>query len=311
MPTDNQAFPFLRWAGGKRWLAKHLGPILSNRLKESGGIYFEPFLGSASMFFSVSPEHALLSDINKDLIATYKQVASHHEILKKKLHSFSATKTQYYVMRNLKPVSAFERAVRLIYLNRNCYGGIYRENRKGIFNVPYGGGSRNHIALAKNGFLPNAAEALSKPGIRLLARDFEGVISEASEGDVVYCDPTYQPVTRMHFDRYGKTIFDWEDQERLAKSATAAYERGALVIVSNASYKEIAQLYPSSIQMKIVRRKGLGPKCTSQELCEYLFILDPKNSRKEWITLRETGLAASKHKMNRLSIHDTIGRTKN
>jgi DNA adenine methylase len=288
MPTHNKNLPFLRWAGGKRWLANFLAPILSERLQNSKGTYFEPFLGSASMFFAIKPDRAILSDINKDLIATYKQVEVNHEVLKNKLSALSSTKTQYYLIRNQFPASALERATRLIYLNRNCYGGIYRENQDGNFNVPYGGGSRNHIALAKNGLLPNAAEALSKPGIRLLSYDFENVISGAFDGDVVYCDPIYRPVTRKYFDRYGRTIFDWADQERLAKSAIAAYNRGALVIVSNASHDEIRQLYPNSISIKVVRRKGLGPNCTNKELSELLFILDPQNNRKVWRRLKVT-----------------------
>ena len=286
MPVHEKNLPFLRWAGGKRWLAHFLAPILSARLQDSKGTYLEPFLGSASMFFAVKPDRAILSDINKDLIATYKQVAINHNVLKKKLNTLSTTKTQYYLIRNHIPISPLERATRLIYLNRNCYGGIYRENRAGKFNVPYGGGSRNHIALAKNGLLPNAAEALSKPGVRLLSCDFEKVISGASDGDVIYCDPTYQPVTRKHFDRYGKSIFNWADQVRLAKSAIAAYNRGALVIVSNCSYEEIEQLYANAISIKVKRKKGLGLASTNQKLSEFLFILDPDNARNEWMKFK-------------------------
>ena len=282
MPTNDRILPFLRWAGGKRWLSGYLGPILAARLKENQGTYYEPFLGSASMFFSINPDYAYLSDINRDLIITYRQVANNYSFLKKKLSSLSASKSQYYIMRNLIPSTASERAVRLIYLNRNCFGGIYRENRNGIFNVPYGGGSRNHTSLANNGLLFHASEALSKPGIHLIVSDFEKAIKKASNGDVIYCDPTYQPVTRKHFDRYGKTIFNWADQERLAKAAIDAYSRGALVIVSNGSFEEIEQLYPESILISLVRKKGLGPASTRQKLGEYLFILDPKSAHNEW-----------------------------
>ncbi|HEV8714051.1 MAG TPA: DNA adenine methylase [Candidatus Binatia bacterium] len=197
--------PFLRWAGGKRWLAKALGPILSTRVV--GGTYFEPFLGSGAMFFALQPRKAILSDLNKELMTTFKEVTQHPEILAERLSALPTTRRRYEDIRKWRPRSAQDRAVRFIYLNRNCYGGLYRENRQGMFNVPFGGGERNHRRICRDGTLLHASMLLNRPDIEIFSCDFEQTMARAGDGDVVYCDPTYRQVTRQHFDRYGKIIF--------------------------------------------------------------------------------------------------------
>jgi DNA adenine methylase len=274
--------PFLRWAGGKRWLARRIAPLLRARLDESAS-YFEPFLGGGALFFALKPKRAVLSDLNADLIATYVTVAWRHGMVTEYLKQLKASKQEYKRIREWKPIAPIERAVRLIYLNRNCYGGLYRENKKGHFNVPYGGGERDHLTLCKKGLLQHAARALrSSSSIELRVSDFGRVILRAGEGDVVYCDPTYREVTRAHFDRYGKNVFDWKDQERLAKRANAAYERGALVLLSNGASSRLRQLYPSAAAIKVVRRKGLGKDGGRHLRKEYLFVLDPNEDWNHW-----------------------------
>lgn len=279
------AKPFLRWAGGKRWLAKLLSPILASRLGE-GGTYFEPFLGSGAMFFAVNPEKALLSDLNRDLVITFREVARKHETILERLKAMPATRKEYYRVREWRPKNTTDRAVRFIYLNRNCYGGLYRENKLGVFNVPYGGGDRNHRYLCGNGAIPSATAMLSNPRIELRVYDYGKVLSLAGRGDVVYCDPTYREVTRKQFDRYGKVIFDWEDQEKLARYAAEACGRGAVVVLSNATCNGIRDMYREAAVAEVTRRKGLGRRGNGRMQVEYLFILDPS---KEWDSWEKVG----------------------
>ena len=273
--------PFLRWAGGKRWLAEILRPTVSKRLNESN-VYFEPFLGSGAMFFSLQPPKAHLSDLNGDLINTFQQLAENPDKVIKYLLSLPATKDRYYQEREKKCRTALTQAVRFIYLNRNCYGGLYRENRQGIFNVPYGGNGRDHKGICRDNTLLNASLILKQKDVKLLNCDFAISMNKAKEGDVIYCDPTYRKVSRKHFDRYGKDIFSWEDQERLANTAIEAFDRGALVIISNASGNGIRDLYRQGRVAKLIRPKGLGPKNNPKSQVEYLFILDPLELWDEW-----------------------------
>jgi len=273
--------PFLRWAGGKRWLASSLSPLVATRLS-GGGTYLEPFLGSGAMFFAVLAERAVLSDLNEDLVSTFKEVAQHPKSIVARLARMQATKEEYERVRRWRPRSLLDKAVRFIFLNRNCYGGLYRENQQGVFNVPYGGGERNHRGICADGSIFRAALLLNRPHVELCVCDFEETLKRAGQGDVVYCDPTYREVTRKQFDRYGKIIFRWGDQERLASLASEAYRRGTVVILSNATCNEVRELYPQACVVEVKRRKGLGPTANHHGQVEYLFVLDPLHEWSMW-----------------------------
>lgn len=273
--------PFLRWAGGKRWLGRILSPLITVRLRE-GGTYFEPFLGSGAMFLAVQPRKAVLSDLNRDLVTTFRQVARYPKAIVGRLSRMPVTKKEFQRVRRWYPTSQLSRAVRFIYLNRNCYGGLYRENQLGVFNVPYGGGERNHKGICENGEILRAALALNRTYVELSVCDFAETLKRAGRGDVVYCDPTYREVSREHFDRYGRVIFRWEDQERLAQLASKACKRGALVILSNATCNGVRELYPQAGVVEVRRRKGLGPAMNHRGQVEYVFVLDPLQDWSMW-----------------------------
>src|SRR5882724_3699607 len=272
---------FLRWAGGKRWLSKTVAPIIIDRLAD--GTYYELFLGSAGMFFAVQPRRATLSDNNKQLINAFRQVARKPEDLQRILRALRSTKKEYYGLRNAAPTTALERAARFIYLNRNCWGGLHRENRRGEFNVPYGGGTRNHASLTRGPLLQTVANLLRRRNVRLLSCPFEEVLQNVRRGDVIYCDPTYRRQTRHHFDRYGANVFDWNDQKRLASLAGEAFRKGALVIVSNASCFGVADLYPDALIIRTSRKKEFGNTNNKAALAEYVFVLDPEHRVEQWV----------------------------
>lgn len=253
--TKGAVEPFLRWAGGKRWLAPTLAPYIKTRLR---GTYFEPFLGSGAMFFAVAPKRAMLSDLNADLVAAFRAVADRPDELLKEVRALPVNAETYYSLRAKEPSDPFWRAVRFVYLNRTCYGGIYRENKRGMFNTPYGGGSRTPAPLWERSLISLCSPLLRREGVASEIRDFEVSLDEAGDGDVVYCDPAYRAATREHFDRYGAVIFGWDDQVRLAAAARRASARGALVIVSNTNNPAVQELYEDARYLPLEKSKAIG-----------------------------------------------------
>lgn len=303
---NNKSLPFLKWAGGKRWLSSRVTPVLSSELKKTKGEYFEPFLGAGAIFFSLSPGKATLSDINQNLIEVYKEVQKNWLALVDELKTWPITKDYYYKIRNKVPNTSFERACRFLYLNRTCYGGLYRENKLGEFNVPYGGGERNHFSLWEKNLLQDAAKVLSND-VKFEVCDFEKTMAKASEGDVVYCDPTYSTQGRKQFDRYGKSVFSWADQFRLAVAAERAMERGVLVLVSNAGCFELNKFYPRAYRLELERNKTIGNKAKAPSSNkESLYILDPKSRRSHWQKVGDVI-----NKKGRISVNSTGGLSNN
>lgn len=269
--------PFLRWAGGKRWLAHLIAPMLKRRL---AGTYFEPFLGSGATFFALAPKRARLSDLNADLIGTFRLVAARPTDLLSEIRALPVDAATYYRLRAEEPADAMQRAVRFLYLNRTCYGGIYRENKRGLFNTPYGGGGRTTAPLWERYLIERCTPLLSGESVALEVQDFEVSLDAAGKGDVVYCDPAYRAATRSQFDRYGAIVFGWEDQVRLADAAERARRRGALVVVSNTYCPEVRDLYADATRLVFEKAKAIGNAAKDpNRRKEYLIVLDPQRAQ--------------------------------
>jgi DNA adenine methylase len=264
--------PFLKWPGGKRWAASKIAALVNTHLT---GKYYEPFLGGAAVFFHVRPAEAILGDINADLVNVYRVVRDRPHAVKAALRQLSVSKRRYNVLRSSKPRSQLERAVRFLYLNRTCFGGIYRLNKSGRFNVPYGGGQRTPKLLWNTNLLENAATALDSA--ELFTEDFGIPLKKAGKGDVVYCDPAYTVAHNNNaFVRYNENNFSWDDQIRLAKLAQSAASRGAVVIVSNAHHKSVRSLYPTASRTVLHRTSVVNPNAENRrDVTEYLFVLGP------------------------------------
>lgn len=267
--------PFLKWPGGKRWLSSRVAALIT---QESFDRYYEPFLGGGAVFFALKPEQAILSDINPALIETYEQVRKDPAVIAERLSEIPIDSATYYRIRSERPDSALDRAIRFLYLNRTAFGGIYRENMRGEFNVPFGGGDRTPELLWRTVILTQASEALCSA--KLFSGDFEEIVSKTKQGDVVYCDPTYNtPSKQGPFRRYNGTQFTWEDQERLASVAYQASERGALVLVSNDDSYDIRKLYSSAKRLQFERASCLSAKLAGRrKIRETLYILRSKGS---------------------------------
>lgn len=264
--------PFLKWPGGKRWAAETIAKFVRRHLS---GTYYEPFLGGGAVFFHLLPEKAVLSDINNDLVLAYQTVQSDHEAVLSKVKRMEVEEDEYYRIRAMMPRSDITKTARFLYLNRTAFGGIYRLNRDGKFNVPFGGGQRTPAPLWERNLLKDASDALD--GVSIRCADFQRTIAKAGPGDVVYCDPTYTVAhDRNAFVRYNEKNFSWADQERLAKAAKAAVARGATVLVSNAHHKSIREFYPAAC-VRYLKRHSLvsTDPAKRREVREYLFIMTP------------------------------------
>jgi DNA adenine methylase len=176
--------------------------------------YVEPFCGSACLFFDLEPSRAILGDLNEELIWTLRAVKNAPHIVLESLHRLRQSKASYYKLRNVSPLSLAEadRAGRLLYLNRNCFNGIYRTNRKGEFNVPYGPPKSGH-AIDQSPVIA-ASRALSN--VMIVCGDFEKTLGHVQTGDFVYLDPPYCLDNRRVFREYVPGSFALADLERLA-----------------------------------------------------------------------------------------------
>jgi DNA adenine methylase len=264
------ARPFLRWPGGKRWLA----PILVKAIAARGfRRYFEPFLGSGAVFFGLDPGTAVLSDINSDLVATFVAVRDHHVHLVRRLKRLEISSLSYYNIRAQAPVKELDRATRFLYLNRTAFSGMYRVNKRGEFNVPFGG-DRPLDTLWRDGLLRDAAARLKR--VEVVCADFEAIMLRAGRGDVVYCDPIYNVTSEGEdaFRRYNKSYFSWEDQQRLAQAVHEAVARGAAVAVSNVWHVPIRRLYPGARVRVMERVSTICPNPSARRVTrEYLLLL--------------------------------------
>lgn len=266
--------PFLKWPGGKRWLVPHLLKLIRPYPYAN---YFEPFLGGGAFFFAMRPKRAVLSDINEDLINTYRQVKYHAKQLIECIRPIPVNKQTFDSLRNCTPDTAFGRATRFLYLNRTAFGGMYRVNQKGEFNVPFGG-ERTTSPLWETTMLADAASALR--AAQLETCDFEATMARAEAGDLIYCDPTYTVAHNNNgFVRYNERNFSWEDQERLAGCCREAAGRGVFVLVSNARHKELLNLFSPPRHATVERVSRLCPDVQYRRSVEELiFIFPPRTA---------------------------------
>lgn len=233
----NKVLPFLKWAGGKRWLCE--GYI--DLFPEVDGRLIEPFLGSGAVFFRLVPDSAILSDNNHDLINAYLQVKENWKLVESGLvaHQELHSVKHYYSVRESMPTSPLDQAIRFIYLNRTCWNGLYRVNKNGEFNVPIG--TKCNVTLETDDF-KGVSDILQCA--ELYHDDFENVVDRAVCGDLIFADPPYTVTHNSNgFIKYNAKLFSWDDQLRLRNSIARAHQRGAKAIVTNAFHEGILELY--------------------------------------------------------------------
>lgn len=247
-----QVTPFLKWAGGKRWLISSR-PDLFRFWEER---YIEPFLGSGSVYFHIRPPRAILSDLNGALITAYQCVRERWTEVSHWLtrHADRHSKAYYYEVRDeLTLLDSVQEAARLIYLNRTCWNGLYRVNRAGRFNVPVG--TKSSVLLDTDDF---EAVAAALQGAQLASCDFETTIDQALENDFIFVDPPYTVQHNLNgFIKYNEQLFSWGDQVRLRDALVRADRRGARILMTNADHQSIRDLYDGVFFLESISRSSV------------------------------------------------------
>lgn len=270
--------PFLKWAGGKRQLLDSLLPLARAGLSE-GGTYYEPFLGGGALFFALRPKKAVLSDINAELVHAYVQVRDNVEALISMLSDYQArldreglddlyyeVRSKYNDVKQCLP-SDFEgaerlyQAARFIFLNRTGFNGLYRENKKGEFNVPKGRYKRPKCLHAD--LLRSASAALQ--GAEIQVAGYRHVEARARRGDLVYFDPPYIPVSETaDFVSFTKEGFSDEMQVDLALLCARLAGNGVGVMASNADAPRARLLYQSLCRYRVEAKRNINSKSSKR-----------------------------------------------
>jgi DNA adenine methylase len=241
---DRIARPFLKWAGGKTQLLNEL----ISRMPEKFGIYHEPFLGSGALFFQLRAEgriaEARLSDVNPELINAWTVLRDDPGSVISELRAVEEriSEDDYYAVRATDPadLNESERAARMIYLNRLCFNGLYRVNRKGSFNVPFGRYKNPRILDSEN--LLAVSRALQ--GVEIRLESFESAMARAEPDDFVYLDPPYDPLSpSSSFTSYSSGGFGEREQKQLAAEFANLSNRGVHALLSNSDTPLVQALY--------------------------------------------------------------------
>lgn len=241
--------PFLKWAGGKSKLIQQYLTYLPS--KNTYKNYYEPFLGGGAVFFHIQPANAILTDINAELITTYRCVRDNVKelIYLLKEHESKHSRDYYYTVRANLVKTDLEKAARLIYLNKTCFNGLYRVNSQGKFNVPLG--KYKNPNICPEDLLIAASEALCRAEIK--QADFTEVLNYATNSDdFVYFDPPYYPISKTsYFTSYTNYSFEENQQIQLRDIFCKLSERGVKVMLSNSDCEFIRNLY-SGFNIQII-----------------------------------------------------------
>lgn len=243
--SNSSVAPFVKWAGGKRQLITQI----RERMPEKYNDYYEPFIGGGAVIFDLLPANALINDINKALINTYRTICNEPDAFLKEVNRLDNDmwedgKKYYYTIREhyndklMRSEYDVELAALFVFINKHCFNGLYRVNGKGLFNVPYNNSRRvsvdEDVIIATSEYLR---------GVTIIDGDFEQACKNAKKGDFVFIDSPYAPLNSTSFESYTKEGFDIESHKRLAKLYDELTARGCYCMLTNHNTELINELY--------------------------------------------------------------------
>ena len=243
--SNSSVAPFVKWAGGKRQLITQI----RERMPEKYNDYYEPFIGGGAVIFDLLPANALINDINKALINTYRTICNEPDAFLKEVNRLDNDmwedgKKYYYTIREhyndklMRSEYDVELAALFVFINKHCFNGLYRVNGKGLFNVPYNNSRRvsvdEDVIIATSEYLR---------GVTIIDGDFEQACKNAKKGDFVFIDSPYAPLNPTSFESYTKEGFDIESHKRLAKLYDELTARGCYCMLTNHNTELINGLY--------------------------------------------------------------------
>ena len=266
---------FIRWAGGKSWLVPFVQEMVSELHYND---YHEPFMGGASVFFALEEKGtSYLSDMNEELINTFSAVRDNPQRVIDYLSQFSNDEESYYAIRESEPREKYQKAARFLYLNAYSFNGIYRVNKQGKYNVPYG--YRKNISIDYDRIL-HVSVKLKKAVLK--TQDFAAAKDNIKTGDLVFLDPPYvvPKETSEVFIKYNQTLFSLDDQHRLADLIDWIDDQKAYFILTNAHDETILKIFQGRGNGRVITRERSsligGKQAYRGKIQEYIFTNIPE-----------------------------------
>ena len=275
--------PFVKWAGGKRQIIDKLKKLIPDEFNT----YYEPFIGGGALFFEISPKTAIINDSNKELMNVYEILRDEKKFEKmcRLLNKYERKHSEkfYYEIRNIdrnkkkfNKLKDFKRAARTIYLNKACFNGLYRVNRKNEFNVPFGKKTKVNTYEGNNLTIIN--DYLKSNDIILSNIDFEESVNTAKKGDFIYFDPPYDSDTST-FNSYTEDGFGKDEQRRLAKVYKELDKKGCYIMLSNHNTSLVQELYKDYNIHIIEAKRNINSNGKKRGKVEEVIITNYKNNR--------------------------------
>jgi DNA adenine methylase len=286
MPVATNPTPIVKWVGGKRQLQNRiLAEFANSSFDAAKNTYFEPFFGGGAILFALQPQKAVINDVNSKLVNLYRQVQSNLSELTREARKIESqynslapdldAQLQFFLEKrkafNSGQPNNPEHAALFLFLNKAGFNGMYRENARGDYNIPFG--KRAALNLLDDGNLSSVSDLLKE--VKILNDDFSKAVEKtAKAGDLVYFDPPYVPLTvTAAFTGYTKEGFDPEMQQNLARVAKQLTERGVNVAISNSSHETVRELYGTDFEsFPLMATRMLAAKTSSRaQVTELLF----------------------------------------
>lgn len=288
--NEESVKPILKWVGGKTQLI----PEILKRLPRSFNQYIEPFFGGGALFFHLQPKNSIIADINPELINLYKTVRDKPDELIKILKNYRNDEVFFYEIRswNRDELDDVDQASRTIFLNKTCFNGLYRVNKKGQFNTPFGRYKNPNIVNEKG--IYDASKSLQKAV--LVNKSYEQVLElYAKPGDFIFLDPPYLPIGKYEdFKRYTKEGFYEEDHIDLAENLKKYTDRGCYVILTNSNSPIVYDLY-SDFDISVIQTKRNINSNGNKRQGEDVIVCAPPKKRKA-ININDNNVPVQCHK---------------
>jgi DNA adenine methylase len=278
------ARPFIKWVGGKAQLLDELFKLFPRRIRT----YYEPFIGGGACFFTLAAEgrfeHAVINDWNKELTDTYRVVRDFPEelmtwLLRREESYRQGPKAIFEHWRDEVDVATLDpiaRAGRMIFLNKTGFNGLYRVNQKGEFNAPWG--QKETVKTFDKDNIADAAHLLNWR-TTILNGDFEDAVATAREGDFVYFDPPYVPVSETSdFASYTAKGFGMNDQQRLRDVFCRLHAKGVLAMISNSDAPELREMFKEFEIHEVDARRNINSKGDGRGPVKELIIVSRRSN---------------------------------
>ena len=266
--------PFLKWAGGKRQLLPQISELVP-KMKT----YYEPFIGAGAVLFHLQPKKVIISDTNAELINCYNIIKNNLGELIEDLNNHKNEKEYFYRIRELdrmpdyQKLSDVERSSRIVYLNKTCYNGLFRVNSQGQFNTPFG--RYNNPKIMDETVLKAVNKYLNSSDVTILNLDFKEAVSTAKNGDFVYFDPPYDPISdTSSFTGYDINGFNKNEQKRLKDTFEELTDKGVKCMLSNSKTPFITKLYAEYETIDVSAIRSINSKASKRGKIEEILVLN-------------------------------------